>query len=78
MGNKIRTRILLGTRKGGIHMVVHIPKCNIRNASASSWEDAWPRLSHGYAALGAFERKCAHIQFNSQKLNCGYLIDLSH
>ena len=28
--------------------------------------------------LVAFERKCAHIQFNSQKLNCGYLIGLSH
>ena len=78
MGNKIRTRILLGTGKGGIHVVVNIPKCNIRNASVSSWEDAWPRLSRGYVTLGAFERKCAHIQFNSQKLNCDYLIDLLH
>ena len=47
------------------------PKFEITN-------EAEDRLTKGYASLDAFERKCAHIQFNSEKLNCGYLIDLSH
>ena len=29
MGNKIRTKILLGRGKGGIHTLLHIPRSNI-------------------------------------------------
>ena len=65
MGNKIRTGILLGRGKEGIH-TLHLPR--------SIWEAACARLSCGYAALGALERQ--HIcTSKSHELSCGYLFD---
>ena len=38
MGNKIRTKILLGRGKGCIHMLLHIPGSNILQGLGSPYE----------------------------------------
>ena len=45
------------------------PKFSMRNA-------AFARLSCGYAALGALERQCAHLQFHEPQTNLWLFITL--
>ena len=51
----------VGRGKGGIHTLLHIPRCNIYKAPYGKLLGAWP--SHRYAALSALERQSARLQF---------------
>ena len=78
MGNKIRTRVLLGRGK-----VTYPRSCTYIGETFSlplfsELEVACAQLSYAYTSFGALERQCACILFQEPKLNSGYLIPLWH
>ena len=56
-----------GRGQGDIHIILQIPMSNLHRVLVLLRGAAYARLSHGYAALGALERQCAHIQFQQPR-----------
>ena len=63
MGNKIITEFFFGEEKEEYARSYTYPGVTFTRPRFSLREAACARLSRGYAALGALDRQCAHLQF---------------